>query len=377
MRNILRGEKQSSRITARIDQCFQRHSVIIHHYCPHTFNAGDHFVTHSIRRHLSSLIPNAVFIPRAIAVNRGWGAPQRLRGPNIAFSNRYADAVVVGGSDNYRNWSLRIDAEEIQQLKPPLFLLGLGVSSNDLNESPLMEKKAYLRDILAANRKAAVSTVRDEATALFLKELGITNAVMTGCPALFLESSTGVAAREDGPLLLTFPFPVNRKSLPRRFAVLQKLIADIAAHNGNVVLSCHDDRDVGPATESFPGLPVFFSNDWHDYVDLYRSARMVVGSRLHGSILAGSMGVPFININVDIRGQSFSRTFGLESWNPDYDIPDLSDQVQDRIEAVKHGDTAAYIPFQERRKELEPLFHRSMERTAHAIKERIDGCTTI
>ena len=365
------AQKDTWEHNARIDHPFKRNSVIIHHYCPHTYNAGDHFVIHSIRKHIKKHLPQAVFIPRSIAVNRGWGAPHRLQGPNIAFSNRYADAVLVGGSDNYRNWSLRIDGEEIQHLRPPLFLIGLGISSNNLNEAPLIQKEKYMDDIRSTNEKAALSTVRDQATWDFLTGFGVDKAIMTGCPALYLGEVDTFEFRENGPLLLTFPFPVNKKKMPERFKMLQKVIHEIARKYEHVILSCHDDRDVGPATELFPDLAVFFSNNWNDYVDLYGKARMVVGSRLHGTILAASLGTPFLNINVDIRGQSFDGTFGLENWNLDYTTPNLSDQIIDKIERVCKGELAVFDAFQLRKNQLAPVFHQSMEAVARTILARI------
>ncbi|MEA3476209.1 MAG: hypothetical protein U9R23_07210 [Candidatus Cloacimonadota bacterium] len=56
---------------ARINKKFKRETIIIHHYCPHTFNAGDHFVIQSIRKNLKKYLPNAIFIPKACAINRG------------------------------------------------------------------------------------------------------------------------------------------------------------------------------------------------------------------------------------------------------------------------------------------------------------------
>ena len=359
--------------SARIHQSFTRTSIVIHHYCPHTFNAGDHFVVLSIRKHLSRLLQEAVYIPKAIAVNRGWGGPHRLRGKNISFSNRYADAVVVGGSDNYRNWSLRIDGKEIRKLQPPLFLVGLGVSSNDLNEKPLIEQEKYLTDIRITNEKALVSTVRDDATLRFLQELGVSKAVCTGCPALFIDDTQEITVREGGDIIVTFPFPVNRQSLPKRYAILHGLIPKLVKRYGSerLLISCHDDRDVGPASELFPGQRFFFSNYPEQYLDIYRRASMVIGSRLHGTMLSASVGTPFLNIDVDIRGQAFTETFGMKGWNLEYTSSDLADSVIQRIDSVFSGDLSSFEAFRRKKNELKTVFESTMDEIAGHIRDRL------
>jgi hypothetical protein len=356
---------------ARIRKTVLRRTPVIHHYCPHTFNAGDHFVTLSIRKHLRKCLPEAVFIPKSIAVNRGWGAPHRLRGENIAFSNQYADAVIVGGSDNYRNWSLRIDGREIQKLQPPLFLVGLGISSNDLDEPPLIENQKYLEDIRKTHEKTRISTVRDEATLTFLEQLGVTGVILTGCPALYLGDASEIRLKKTGKIILTFPFPVNRIRLSERYRLLEQTIQGLIQHYGadQIIISCHDDRDVPAASERFPGQQIFFSTDAWEYLDLYRQAAFVAGSRLHASILAAGLGIPFLNINVDIRGQSFSSTFGLKSWNLDYTEPDLTARIIQRIDTVMSGDLSAYRSFSKLKSEYGKTFDQAIRAIALIIQK--------
>jgi len=360
---------------ARIDKKFKRESIIIHHYCPHTFNAGDHFVIQSIRKNLRKYLPNAIFIPKPCAINRGWGSPFYLQKENIGFSNKYADAVIVGGSDNYKNWSLRIDGKEIQRLRPPLFLVGLGVASNDLDEQPLIEKEKYLEDIRKTNEKALVSTVRDEASLNFLKSIGVTKAILTGCPSLYLEDNEKLHFNKDSYIILTFPFPVNRKKLSQRYKKLYTIISQIMKYfnNKKIVISCHDDRDVPIASELFRQNQIFFSNYVEDYYELYRKAFMVVGSRLHGTLLSASLGTPFLNINVDLRGQSFTKTFSLEDWNLNYNENNINEKIISRIEKVLSGDLSPFDKFLRVKNRMKEVFDESMKKIADEINHRISN----
>ena len=51
----------------RSQQELDRKSYIVHHYCPHTFNAGDHFVIRSIRTYLSKYLPEVIFIHNGVS----------------------------------------------------------------------------------------------------------------------------------------------------------------------------------------------------------------------------------------------------------------------------------------------------------------------
>lgn len=354
-----------------------RASVIVHHYCPHTFNAGDHFVVRSIRRHLLRHLPEAVFVPRAVARNRGWGGPIGLRGENIRDSNAHADAVVLGGSDQYHDWAPRITAEEIVHLAPPLFLVGLGVSSADLGAPPTLKKASYRTDILAANNHAALSSVRDDVTAAFLRDLGFEGAVVTGCPALYLHEGP-LAVREDGPVLLTFPYPLARSDAAAgKYAALldalRVLLDRLDAAGERAVIVCHDDRDVAPAQEQFPRRPLFFSNYVDDYLPLVNGAKAVIGSRLHATILALGMGVPAVNINLDLRGTGFSETFGLTGWNVDYTASRLGDALWERLETVRAGSLDGLAAFAERRERCRAVFETFMADTAARIRNGAGG----
>ncbi len=361
---------------ARSLQKIDRRSYLIHHYCPHTFNAGDHFVIRSIRQHLRRFLPGAVFIPKPCAFNRGWGKPVRLTGENINFSNRYADAVIVGGSDQYNNWSLRILPDEIRKLQPPLYFIGLGVSSREIGAPPHIEKKAYYEHIRLANEATRLSSVRDNHTRDFLVKLGYEKAVVTGCPAMYLFDDP-FSLNDSDEVAITFPFPVvrrnNRGEFRRLLETVQLILKLVRARGLNPVISCHDDRDVPVAQGYFPEERIFFSNYVDDFFSFYRQVRLVIGSRLHASILAAGMGKPFVNINLDARGKGFSDTFGLSDWNLDIGDPHLETRLRDRLEELLSGDLSALRAFYDVKNGYRRVFLDFMRQTAGDIRDRLPG----
>ena len=353
----------------------KKENYIIHHYSPHTYNAGDHFVIQSIRNNIRSLLPEAVFIPKAIANNRGWGEPIGLRKENILFSNAHADAVIVGGSDQYNNWSPRISRKEIDFLKPPLFLIGLGVSSKDLNLEPYIKNQEFNEDIVATNNKAALSSVRDDITYNFLENLGYDKAINTGCPALHLFDNE-FRINDSKKVLLTFPFPmVNNDSENLKYKVLVDVTKQLLKyiHNKDLepIIVCHDDRDVSVAQYEFGNEKIFFSNYHQDFFELYKSALLIVGSRLHASILTSGMGIPNININLDLRGQGFTQNYELSDWHLDYTDKDIFDKLIERIEKVLSGSLSMFDKFSIKKKEKRKVFNKFIEDTVEIIKTPI------
>lgn len=325
-----------------------RSSIIIHHYCPHTFNAGDHFVIRSIRKFIKNELEEAVFVPFASAGNRGWGKPTRLQGENINKSNKFADAVIVGGSDQYNNWDLRIKKNEITKLIPPLYLIGLGASSKNINEKPYFESEKLYDDILVTHQVARKSSVRDLYTKEFLSKIGFNNSIVTGCPALHLFNEE-LHLTKNGYVALTFPFPVisnrNKELFSGLISKIKVLIAYLKSKKLKPVIVCHDDRDVYTAQEYFQEEKIFFSNYVDDFIDFYKSASFIIGSRLHASIFTAGLGKPFININIDFRGQAFSNTFGLENWNINIDDTNFDKKLNERLEMILSEDLTGFNEF--------------------------------
>jgi len=373
--NLFRKHKIDVVKNPRSKQKIKRESIVIHHYCPHTYNAGDHFVIRSIRHYLRRFLPEAVFIPKPCAFNRGWGKPVRLTGPNINFSNKYADAVIVGGSDQYNNWSLRIRQDEIPHLVPPFYLIGLGVSSKSPDQEIHLEKASYRADIRKANELARLSSVRDHRTQAFLESCGVQKSIVTGCPAMFLYDRP-FTFDPKGIAALTFPFPVARSNNRVMYNRLIQTVSDtvrlLKQHDLKPVIVCHDDRDVPVAQQNFPELKLFFSNSVDEVLQFYEETSLVIGSRLHATILAAGMGKPFVNINLDARGLGFSETFQLSDWNISIDDPMMSVQLKSRLAMILGGKLKVFHQFQKIRTQYRKVFLKFMEDVAGDIRKSLE-----
>jgi polysaccharide pyruvyl transferase WcaK-like protein len=113
---------------------------------------------------------------------------------------------------------------------------------------------------------------------------------------------------------------------------------------------------------------VFFSNYVDDYFPLFEEAKAVIGSRLHASILALGMGIPAVNVNLDLRGTGFSETFGLTEWNVDYTAPRLGEALWERFQAIHSGRLDGLAAFARRREHYRTVYEAFMADTAARIR---------
>ncbi|MCK5741333.1 MAG: polysaccharide pyruvyl transferase family protein, partial [Chlorobi bacterium] len=230
-------------------------------------------------------------------------------------------------------------------------------------------------DIRAANEAAAMSSVRDQATSEFLTEQGVTKHIITGCPAMYLFDNK-FELKDSNYCLLTFPFPVIRDSNREMFnnltIIIKEVIKYLKSKGLKSIISCHDDRDVARAQEIFPEEQLFFSNYPEDYYDLYDNAVAVIGTRLHATILASGLGTPFININLDLRGKSFSETFGLENHNIDSNDPELMPKLFSGIDSILDNNLTALTDFYKVKSGYRNVFDKFMDGVAADIYKKTD-----
>ncbi|MCK5742413.1 MAG: polysaccharide pyruvyl transferase family protein, partial [Chlorobi bacterium] len=231
-------------------------------------------------------------------------------------------------------------------------------------------------DIRAANEAAAMSSVRDQATSDFLTEQGVTKQIITGCPAMYLFDNK-FELKDSDYCLLTFPFPVirdsNRELFENLTVIIKELIKYLKSKGQKAIISCHDDRDVSRAQELFPEEQLFFSNYPQDYYSLYENATAVFGTRLHATILSSGLGTPFININLDLRGKSFSNTFGLENHNIDADDPELMQKLFAGIDSIFNNDLKSLTEFYKIKQDYRMIFDKFMDSVAEDIYRKLSS----
>jgi polysaccharide pyruvyl transferase WcaK-like protein len=297
--------------------------VIIHHYYPHKTNIGDLFVVDGIRKLIRERLPGSEFVD--IPVNESPKAKCfGLLGGNLDYSNSEADLIVIGGSNLYecrRNgaWGVTTDLDSIKKIQKPVMLIGLG-SGSSFRRKVRGSSAQSREEICFLNKIAIGSSVRDLKSGDFLRSLGIREYTVTGCPSTFLFDNPFAFKNTDIVAISVPParFKKYRFMFFRLISAIRKYIDYCRQIGLRPVLSCHDARDIEFAKGlQKDGVHLFYSEKTNDYYELYGMAKLVIGFRLHATIVSLSLGVPFIPVYFDIRGMSFSETYDSLKWSID------------------------------------------------------------
>ena len=121
-----------------------------------------------------------------------------------------------------------------------------------------------------------VRLVRDNASRSILRELGVADVEVAGCPSLFLPENSPGAQGDD--VLLSIRHP-SRMSVPpalqwRIAEDVRRLIAALSQEFGNVIsLVCHDYNDIEFAA-AFPGTRALYFDDVERYIATLRRCQL-------------------------------------------------------------------------------------------------------
>lgn len=302
--------------------------MIIYHFYPKTKNIGDHFVRTGIETMFKSLLSDAKFV--SLNVNRrGDDENYGLSPQNVKLVNDNADIVVIGGSNLYegkKRWGVDLDMDALKYLEVPLFLIGIGTGSRFLASAPRKPSHKVLEEIKALNEKALFSGVRDKITYEWLQKKGISKVSLIGDPATFIFN---YPLQQHHGSYIIFVVPPSRFLRKKKikdifdlrrnymFNAFRELVADFAQKGYKVIVACNDPRDVNIAYSLFKtaSVPIVLPKNEGEYFSLLSSSWAVVTGRLHTAIVAFSLGIPFVLIDVDMRTTGFIRTYGLEDWS--------------------------------------------------------------
>ncbi|MCM3871039.1 MAG: polysaccharide pyruvyl transferase family protein [Pyrinomonadaceae bacterium] len=303
----------------------------IHHFYPRTSNIGDHFVQRGIEAMVRRIVPGATF--QLLNINsRGKDKTEYgLTQSAVERANREADLIIVGGSNLYEGsfrwpWGVHLEIDAFKNLQVPLFLVGIGTGS--AFGSPVHRPSTRAkREIKLLNDYATFSGARDVLTFEWLQRLGISEAKLMGDPATFVFNRPLQRNNQGGHILITMParrFWTSKHQFwnvqlrgRSMFNGMVALARTLLEKGKEVMVTCNDPVDLPLAQTLFePWLPgrVFCPETPEEYFALLSKSRAVVAGRLHTAVVAFSLGIPFILVDLDQRTHGFVQTYQLEPW---------------------------------------------------------------
>ena len=209
----------------------------------------------------------------------------------------FIDAVVFAGTPEWMGYKLDPLYKKLEHFDKPIFFLGPGFheglsgygSYSDFYEKPI-------------HQKAKVFAVRDRNALAFLTP--DIDAVLLPCPAMLCaphekKRSTlrrigfSLHAKEGDARCVYVPEATYAFSLKLLEAVSRYCEVEVVCHWIEDLICLQ--KDIGDR------YPLRYSFDAKDYLDIYDRYDLVVSTRVHGSGMAASLGIPTFSIANTIR----------------------------------------------------------------------------
>lgn len=250
---------------------------------------------------------------------------------DVDRANKMLDHIVIPAANwinSYDDWNWLCNL--IENTNIPVTVIGMGIQNDnhDIKEFKASESSVRLAKILS--EKSPLISVRGELTKLYLESIGIQNSVVTGCPSLYMKLDNyenGIDKRESIVIQST-RYGISKKFSEENtinsnlFRLSQKLDADMILQSEieEMMLIIKQDSEARNIAEnSVEYLTKLYGfeqkSDFFDYVrkkcrvffdvnhwsNFLRDRFGVIGTRLHGSIIALNSGVPALLIPHDSR----------------------------------------------------------------------------
>ena len=272
-----------------------------------TGNVGDHFIEMAIKRFFDETVRFELFSTR-----------RTLTSADIAHINRCEAALLCGTNLYQRDWHAEITPHILSQIHVPVIPFGVGSSAATLEERRVGRQTAEM--IRALHGACRMGSVRDPHSLATVREQGIQNVELTGCPVLFWaqhDALPTIAPVKRRKIVLTarnwlmHKWPDNVDH-PVQIAFLETILRELPSNQ--LVFAVHEEFDARLVERlNIPQEIVVSSSSTEEYVDLYtRPDYVVLAMRLHAGMLALANGVPAVFVGHDTRTYSFCEMMGLE-----------------------------------------------------------------
>lgn len=315
-------------------------------------NTGNYMFTEAVYRQISGDLQHIGFEFDTDAVNRDF------------------DAVVIPAA----NWlSANADwdflTERVEKLEVPAVTIGIGLQASSEDLARVDVSASAVRLAKALGRKGSLVSSRGEFTSAWLRSIGVTNVVTTGCPSLYMRQAgdrVAVSGAGSGLVLQSTRYPLD-PGFERRGDVNRNLFK-LAGANGLDMVYQSEMEEIellvyGERAGAIDKLPdgllaevygvasddaarsyihehgrVFLGLDeWSRYLTTKSG---VLGTRLHGAIIALNSGTPAVLISHDSRTAELASFARIPSLSAADDLRDWS--VERLQEVVADADTGAY-----------------------------------
>lgn len=280
--------------------------------------------------------------------------------------NRDFDVLVLPAA----NW-LNADTEWgwfcdlLEQLDIPVVTIGIGLQAPTRALDSVVVSESAIRLARLLSRKASFIATRGDFTRSWLRSIGVDNAITTGCPSLYMQVVPAVAvAGGDGYVVQSTRYYITT-AFAGEYSINRRLFAYATAQDHHMVYQSEPEEiralvygeaasPLGDAQALFlaqiyglsdmNAVRAYLQRRGHVFFDLEAWARFlqgragVLGTRLHGTILALNSGIPSVLFGHDSRTAELIDFAALPSVDPD---KVLAGSPEDIFETAAYADMHA------------------------------------
>jgi len=266
------------------------------------WNCGDEFIFFGVRNLLEEFYKDSI---NWVIYDRNPDLHDKGRILSDSWRGRgldYIDEIVIAGSPQWFGKSMRDLFEKVLSDKRSPIFLGIGLGSK--NDS----FAGNARD-LAVLRQAALITTRDPRAKKAVEQQAGVSAISRVCPAFFASKSANIRRRSRVGFCLQTNAGRGGHGITKE---LMDGAIELYKDIGGTII-CHYMDEFEYAARNFSD--VVYSSDAVDYLDIYNQFDVVISTRLHGAILAHSLGIPsFVLTSGD--GKHTQRCSGAANMFP-------------------------------------------------------------
>ena len=258
---------------------------------------------------------------------------------NISYDNKIDllnsyDMIVFGGGPGFQKnlYPNRMPfVSDLSKITTPIAIMGWGWYGKQCSNTRIYRKRAFTPDMLQfinrVSQKGGYIGCRDWFTVSMLKEQGINNVMMTGCPAWYrvdmidtLQIQSDNILNNDKPVIV-----ISDAAFPRNIKYMKVLLKTVRIMYPNAYSKVLLHRGITKynkwLTEEQNQLTLQYTIDVisgsSEGFKQYDTCDIHIGFRVHAHIYNLSMGNPSILISEDARGNGVNDALGLRNVYPD------------------------------------------------------------
>jgi len=269
-------------------------------------NIGNTYILHSIYSLLFKIPPKEVY-----GIANLFNITHKISIDKINFINNNFTHIFFNIQDQlranisyYQDTKLRFTLinDFLKQINIPIIVFGCGSNSHNYNNrfsiiNELCEEQIIFCKLLSL--KSKYIALRGEYTAKLFNDLHIENYIICGCPSYYINEINKVK--------------IYKKSYISNIVVTGSSNPNIVnIENYNISYFLQDISEVSLVGKD---SKYFFSIKLDELNNFFKDKDFVIGSRVHGTIIALNNGIPAICTNQDTRAREMCKLFNIPHIN--------------------------------------------------------------